>query len=340
MEPLSAQSIRILDFDSSIVGQKNLLAKYNRPPYSTQIVDLLSYGPLARAWISNSNAMSLSKEISPSDRNKITLYGSGDFHHISALLMDKFDPFDCASLDATRDGSPQGQSRVVRQAHDTSNDEARRGIEEDFCVIIFDLHPDLDTTFPKFSCGSWVNLAARKKNVKKIVMIGPSSEDLNFPHNMTFNFSYFKNGRIELYPFYHKPSITAFGRIVWNNLRDKDIKQFMAGAIDGLPSKNVYISIDKDCLKRDYAVTNWEEGPVALDWLLEALKALKDKANVIGMDITGDYSPVKTDSVIKKICAALDHPRQAARGMSAEKINKINEDTNMKILELFLGQAT
>jgi arginase family enzyme len=207
---------------------------------------------------------------------------------------------------------------------------------EDFCVIIFDMHPDLDSTFPKFSCGSWVNLITPKTAIKKIVMIGPSSEDLSFPHNMTFNFSYFKDGRVELYPFYHKPSITAFGRIVWDNLRDKNIKQFMAGTIDRLPSKNVYISIDKDCLKRDYAVTNWEEGPVTLDWLLEALGVLRDNANIIGMDITGDYSPIKADSVIKKICTALDHPRQAAREMDMEKINRINEDTNMKILELFL----
>ncbi len=299
MESLSAQSVRILDFDSSVTSQKNLLAKYNRSPNFISTVNMLDYAPRVRMWLDGRDLPALRQRLEPSDRNKITLYGSGDFHHISALLIDQF--------------------------------------SEDFCVVVFDFHPDLDKTFPKFSCGSWVNLIARKAAIKKIVMIGPSSEDLSFPHNMTFNFSDFKDGRVELYPFYHEPSITAFKRIVWDNLRDKDIKQFMAGIIGRLPSKNVYISIDKDCLKRDYAVTNWEEGPITLDWMLDALKVLKDKANVIGMDITGDYSPIMADSFLKRICTAWDHPRQYARKMSREEINRINEATNMKILELFLG---
>lgn len=298
MESLSAQGARILDFDSSVTGQKDLLAKYNQPGRSLQIIDLLEYGPAARLWIGKQHAQELCEKIPSDGKNKITLYGSGDFHHISTLLMDKF--------------------------------------EEDFCAVIFDMHPDLDNTFPKFSCGSWVNLIARKPSIKKIVMIGPSSEDLSFPHNMTFNFSYFKDGRVEIYPFYHEPSITASGRIVWDNLRDKDIKQFMAGIISRLPSKNIYISIDKDCLKRDYAVTNWEEGPITLDWLLDALRVLRDNANIIGMDITGDYSPITSDSMIKRICAAWDHPGQYARKMSREEITRINEATNLKILELFL----
>ena len=300
MQPLSRQGIRILDFDSSIYpSQKRLLAKYNHPPYSAKIVNLLSCGPAARAWIGKSNASKLAESLDPADKNKITLYGSGDFHHISALLVDQF--------------------------------------TEDFCVVVFDFHPDLDATFPKFSCGSWVNIIARKIEVKKIVMLGPSSEDLDFPHNLTFNFSYLKDARIEIYPFYHKPSITAFGRIVWENLRDKDIKKFTTDLVQRLPSKNVYISIDKDCLKPDYAITNWEEGVLDLAWLLDALEMLKNKANIIGMDITGDYSPIMTDSLIKKLCTKLDHPAQPGYEKSLDKISKVNEATNLKILELFLG---
>jgi len=298
MQPLSTKDIRILNFDSSVTGQKNLLAKYNRSPHSINTVDMSDYGPRVRVWLDGRDLPALRQRLEPSDRNKITLYGSGDFHHISALLIDQF--------------------------------------SEDFCVVVFDFHPDLDRTFPKFSCGSWVNLVAKKDAVKKIVMIGPSSEDLSFPHNLTFNFSHFLDRRVELYPFYHKPSITAFRRIVWENLRDKDIKEFMAQMIEKLPSKNVYISVDKDCLKRDYAVTNWEEGFLSIDWLLDALKVLKDKANIIGMDITGDYSPITVNSAFKRLCAKLDHPRQSAERMKPEEINRINEETNLKILELFL----
>ena len=300
MQSLSSRSIRILDFDSSIYpSQKRLLAKYNHPPYSAKIVNLLSCGPAARAWIGKSNASKLAESLDPADKNKITLYGSGDFHHISALLIDQF--------------------------------------KEDFCVVVFDFHPDLDATFPKFSCGSWVNIITRKIEVKKIVVLGPSSEDLDFPHNLTFNFSHLKDARVKIYPFYHKPSITAFGRIVWENLRDKDINRFMKELAENLPSKNVYLSIDKDCLMPDYAVTNWEPGVLGLDWLLDALEVLKSEANIVGMDITGDYSPIVADSVIKKLCTKIDHPGQPEGRISLDEINRINEATNLKILELFLG---
>ncbi|MDD5680428.1 MAG: arginase family protein [Candidatus Omnitrophica bacterium] len=299
MQPLSKKDIRILDFDSSITSQKNLLAKYSRPPYSVRIVDMSDYGPLARMWVNGRDLPALHRRLEPADRNKITLYGSGDFHHISTLLTEQFN--------------------------------------EDFCVVVFDFHPDLDNLPPRFSCGSWVNLIARQKAIKKIVMLGPSSEDLNFPHNLTFNFSYFKNGRVELYPFYHKPSITAFRRIVWDNLRDKDINRFTADIAKRLPSKNIYISVDKDCLKWEHAVTNWEPGVVSLDWLLEALRALRDNANIIGMDITGDYSPATASSGFKRFCINRDHPPQLAAKIDRDEVNRINESTNLKILELFLS---
>jgi hypothetical protein len=299
MQPLSKKDIRILNFDSSIVNQKNLLAKYGCSPYSVEMVDMSDYGPVVRSWLGGRDLPELRRRLGSSGRNKITLYGSGDFHHISALLTEQFD--------------------------------------EDFCVIVFDLHPDLDGMPPMFSCGSWVNLITRQKAVKKVVMLGPSSDDLTFPNNLTFNFSYFKDGRVELYPFYHEPSVTAFKRIIWDNLRDKDIKKFTADIIKRLPSKNIYISVDKDCLKWDYAVTNWEPGLVSLDWLLEALRALRDNANVIGMDITGDYSPVVTRSGIKRFFIDRDHPPQLAGKMDRDEIDRINEATNLKILGLFLG---
>ena len=307
---LSGQ-VRILNFDDSVVKQNKLLRQFN-----PVIIDFSGIGPYCRLWSNKKTAAEIKKCLNPEWKRSITFLGSGDFHHISALLIEQF--------------------------------------EEDFCIVIFDLHPDLDNLPPRFSCGSWVNLVAAQKAVKKIVIIGASSEDLSFPHNMTFNFGWFKDARVELYPFYHAPSLMLlknlrennfihtdgrgiFQRINWENLRDKDIGQAMTDIIERLPTKHIYISIDKDCLNLNYALTNWEPGVLSLGWLLEAIKILKNNTTIIGMDIVGDYSPVKTNSLFKKFCSKWDHPRQLAQEISFDKINEINEATNLKILELFLG---
>lgn len=306
---LSGQ-IRILNFDDSVVKQKELLRRFN-----PTVIDLTRIGPYCRLWTNKKTAAEIKKFLNPAWKHAITFLGSGDFHHISKLLIEQF--------------------------------------QEDFCIVIFDLHPDLDNLPPRFSCGSWVNLAAAQGRVKKIVMLGPSSKDLSFPDNMTFNFSSFKDARVELYPFYHAPSLMLwknlrenhfihprgcgiFQRITWENLRDKDIRQAITDIIERLPTKHIYISIDKDCLNWDCAVTNWEPGVISLDWLLEALKILIDSTTIIGMDIVGDYSRIKTNSLLRKLCSNWDHPHQLAEGISLRKINEINEATNLKILSLFL----
>jgi arginase family enzyme len=309
-EMMLSKKLRILNFDDSIVGQKSVCKKY-----LPHIIELQDIGRTCRLWINQRTRQRLKSVLDPKEKNAITFLGSGDFHHISSLLIEQFD--------------------------------------KDFCVIIFDLHPDLDFLPPRFSCGSWVNLIAAQRTVKKIVMLGPSSDDLTFPNNMTFNFSWFNNARVEIYPYNHAPSRMLFKNleknnfihthsksffqtITWENLINKDIKAVIADIMERLPTKNIYISIDKDCLSWDHAVTNWEPGMMSLDWLLDALRALKDGATIVGMDIAGDYSPIDVKSLVKKICINWDHPRQLAEALPVQKVNEINEITNLKILELFL----
>lgn len=306
-----SRQIRILNFDDSVVKQKELLRRFN-----PAIIDLTRIGPYCRLWSNKKIAAEIKKVLNPEWKHSITFLGSGDFHHISTLLIEQF--------------------------------------EEDFCVVIFDLHPDLDNLPPWFSCGSWVNLVAAQRRIKKIVMLGPSSEDLSFPHNMTFNFSWFRDARVEVYPFYHAPSLMLlknlrenhfihprssgiFQRVTWENLRGKDIRQAITDVIERLPAKHIYISIDKDCLSWDYAATNWERGVINLDWLLEALKILRDNTAIIGVDIAGDYSRIKINSLFKKLCSNWDHPRQLAEELSLHRINEINEATNLRVLDLFSG---
>ena len=51
---------------------------------------------------------------------------------------------------------------------------------------------------------------------------------------------------------------------------------------------NVYISIDKDVLSRDYARTDWDQGNMTLDELFASIKDISLKYRIIGADICGE----------------------------------------------------
>ena len=52
----------------------------------------------------------------------------------------------------------------------------------------------------------------------------------------------------------------------------------------------VYISIDKDVLNHDSAITDWDQGNICLDDLKRLLDSIFKNEKVIGMDICGEYS--------------------------------------------------
>ncbi len=59
--------------------------------------------------------------------------------------------------------------------------------------------------------------------------------------------------------------------------------------IESLPTDlPVYISIDKDALSTDCSITDWDQGDMSLDDLMNSLKNIFSGHNVIGVDICGD----------------------------------------------------
>ncbi len=50
----------------------------------------------------------------------------------------------------------------------------------------------------------------------------------------------------------------------------------------------LYISIDKDVLSTDFAITDWDQGDMTLDEMLSILEKLFENHKVIGVDICGE----------------------------------------------------
>jgi len=305
------KKILILDFDGSVTQQKGLLSGHE-----AEVIDLKDLGPRARFWMDRSVRRQIERRIPAQIKNAVTFLGSGDFHHVTDILIGRHD--------------------------------------EPVSVIDFDFHSDWDTALPLLHCGSWVTRAMKNPNVLKLIMIGASSREMSPFSLQTGDLGSLRNDRIEIYPYLRKPATVFFRdvppnisvktkkypfftRVYWNELRNKDLVEFFLHVIRRLPTKKVYITIDKDCLGKDDALTNWDQGILSLGDLLIMLKLIKENLDIVGMDITGDYSAIRVEGVFKDMVSRLDHPRKVEAGtLSASSVTAVNERTNLKILDMIV----
>jgi hypothetical protein len=261
------------------------------------IVDLTGVGPAARLWADPAQADAIRRSLNPDQRSWITFLGSGDYHYVSSLLLEQFD--------------------------------------EPLTLVVFDHHPDWDRMPPRYGCGAWVSRALERKNIDQIILVGNASEDLAFPSILTGNVGSAKSGRLVMAPFsVPRRQVWPLNGIPWHPLESNPEGAF-SDLVDQMPRRKVYVSIDKDCLTAPYALTNWEEGRLSLDLLFALIRVLKQKCEIIGLDVTGEYSSGKIPSRWKSWCSNFDHPHDySARGHSLDEIDSVNGTTNRRIIEL------
>lgn len=197
------------------------------------------------------------------------LYGSGDFHHLSALWLRRFN--------------------------------------ESLVVVSFDNHPDWDVRPPRWCCGGWVNRALELPQVRKVSVWGCGNFECWWPAQVFGNRSAERAGQIEVHawvderPLAQRQRRGAISRGTWR----EEFERFVAALAGG----DVYVTVDLDCLCAGVAVTNWENGRFTTDDVVWALERLRGKTRIVGGDICGAYSPQKYARWKQKCVATLDHPR-------------------------------
>ena len=211
-----------------------------------------------------------------------TLYGSGDFHHLTALWL--------------------------------------RKIAEPITVVSFDNHPDWDIRPPRWACGGWVNRALELPHVQKVCVWGCGNFECWWPARIFGNRAAERAGRLEVHPWADTRSAKERGRrgaILRSDWRGK-FEQF----VEQLGGVSVYVTIDLDCLNRSEAVTNWESGTFTADDVAWALGALRSSARVVGGDMCGAYSIPRYARWKQRFAAEFDHPTVATRDLEqAREIN-------------------
>lgn len=237
----------------------------------------------------------------PSDL-EVVFYGSGDFHHLTVCLLERYD--------------------------------------EPLTVVHVDNHPDWVMFPPTLNCGSWVTHALKLRNVARVVTLGPSGKDLEWPELKWGNLKAIVNGRLQVFPWRKTESIVIrnYGdtdcwrqrgnRLEWTHLRDRAWADAAAHLAAGLPTRGVYLTIDKDAIGHGEATTNWDQGRMTVNEIEILIGVLARSRTIVGVDICGDYSVPKLQGFLRRAVSHLDRDKVEVDSPALA----INSDTNARLL--------
>ena len=197
------------------------------------------------------------------------LYGSGDFHYLTALRL--------------------------------------RALSHPVVLVSFDNHPDWDVRPPRWGCGGWINRALELTHVRRVSVWGCGNFECWWPHQLFGNRRAERAGTLEVHPWVDdrppkdQQRRGAMLRANWHERFEHFVK-----TIEAQP---VYVTIDLDCLRADEAVTNWESGRYTIGDVEWALHVLRDSSQILGGDICGAYSPPAYARRKQRFAAEFDHPK-------------------------------
>lgn len=214
---------------------------------------------------------------------RFLLYGSGDFHYLTALRV--------------------------------------RSVAEPMVLLSFDNHPDWDVRPPKWACGGWINRALELASVRYASVWGCGNFECWWPHQIFGNRRAERLGILQVHPWADdrgEKDQQRKGAILRDNWREL-FEQFSRS----LAGESIYVTIDLDCLRIEEAVTNWENGRFTVTDLQWALGKLRESCRISGGDICGGYSPPAYARWKQSFAAEFDHPKLAAPDLQmAHAINR------------------
>jgi arginase family enzyme len=247
----------------------NLDDAWRGGPLDLPVIDARTWGPRLRFSAPARLVAEFYGEHETNLASPFLLYGSGDFHYLTALRL--------------------------------------RRIAGPFVLVSFDNHPDWDVRPPKWGCGGWVNRALELSYVRRTSVWGCGNFECWWPHQIFGNRRAEREGILEVHPWADGRSAKdrqRRGAILRDNWR-QHFEQF----VKVIGGENVYCTIDLDCLHAGEAVTNWEAGRFAIADLEWALGKLRESTQIVGGDICGAYSPPSYVRFKQRFAAEFDHPK-------------------------------
>jgi hypothetical protein len=292
--------VRILDLDGAVSSQERLRRR------ATQCVALTGWGPRLRLgcrWREFCRfEEALSKRLGGRrDREPIVSFvGSGDFHHVSLALLKR-------------------QPRLCN-------------------LLLLDNHPDWMRGVPFLHCGTWLYHAARLPQVHTIFHVGGDVDFDNY-YRWLAPWQMLRSAKIRVMPSvrsYHgrdwrQIEHTAIRRNPDEATRREAIESLIDPWRDELAQLPLYISLDRDVLRADQAVVNWDSGRLNASEVISLIRAFRSaSAGLAGMDVVGDWSEVRVAGMLRRVLHWTEHPRLS---VDPNRAQVINEDFNLTLLD-------
>ncbi len=166
-------------------------------------------------------------------------------------------------------------------------------IKEPFSLLHFDHHTDTQTSLfsELISCGSWLEKALLQlPNLKHVVSVGVRNDQ-----------------KKDIQPSYQEKI---------RCISEKEAVSLTWDSIEPLlKEEDVYISLDKDVIRREETITNWDQGILSKKKILTFMESCLQRKNVIGIDVCGEYAEDMGGSMIEQ-----DHAYFINNGMNEEVI--------------------
>ena len=239
-------------------------------------------------------------------RPKLTFIGSGDFHHVSLALLRR-------------------QPRLCN-------------------LLVLDNHPDWMRRVPFLHCGTWLYHAAHLPQVHRIFHVG-GEVDFDNPYRWLAPWKQLRSGKINVLPALrsfqgknwrdvpHVPLRSASGAPASRN----EIEALLApwrGELESLP---LYISLDRDVMRVEQAVVNWDSGHLEATEVLALLKAfLAASTGLAAMDVVGDWSAVRVAGWLRRLLHWTEHP---TLDVDPQEALEVNEQLNLTLIDTVAAAA-
>jgi arginase family enzyme len=292
--------VQVLNFDGSLLAQEQLLQS-QRP----DLIDLGTWGPHLRMACSFKRFRQLERVLERLlrrvDGPSLTFLGSGDFHHVTLAML--------------------------------------RRISEPFVLLMFDNHPDWMRGIPFLHCGTWVRHALDLPNLQQVLHIGGNTDFDNWWRLLAPSRE-IQAGKIVVAPgartfrggFWNGVPHDALRRPGRDRLTEADLDFWTTRLTPYLAGRAVYVTFDKDVLVEKDAVINWDSGVLRIGEVLEMMARLfeQSRARLVGMDVIGDWSPVKVEGLLRKTLHVTEHPSQK---VDPEHACRVNEEANLCVAD-------
>lgn len=258
MAPASALT---LDFDHSVL-----------PLPDSARVDLAHWQEGIRFGCRMKSLRRLEAAIAPAleQHPPVVFVGSGDYHHITCLLLERYRNF----------GQP-------------------------IQLVVFDNHPD-NMRYPfGIHCGSWVWHASRLPFVAQVHVLGITSADVEAPHAWENHMLPLVTGKVRYWCVGR--DLGWMRRLGLTRSLSFPSISAMLDAFSGhlaACAGPVYLSIDKDVLSPEDVHTNWDQGVMRFTELQAAVAMLNGR--IVGSDVTGEVSVYRYRSRFKRLLSGLD----------------------------------